>query len=136
MLNSQQKQVDAALAFIFIQRLLQPIDSMDIYKKGFIDRDGKIKITSDDITMLDRVILLLKRLLRGKLSTLANFAFVKAFKRDFTQDLIPRGNILQRAEIKRIVRELDKINEKYSINNSELVRIIAEKEIKNANTFS
>lgn len=138
--NSDRKlQVDAIITFILLKRLLTPIDKTDAYKKGYVDRKG-VSISDHNnkkISLLDKIIFKLKRLLGGRISTLNKFVYVKSLGDDFATRLIPQAGVGNRGEVKRLIRDLEKINEKYGMSGlDEMFETVLHEEMHNMTDYN
>lgn len=113
----RKQQVDAVIAFIFLKKLLTPIAQTDSFKKGLVNDRGMpiSQEANKKVSILDKIIFKLKRLLGGRMNTLNKYIYVKTLGGDFTKNIIPMAGIGNRAEVKRLMRDLSKINEKYDI---------------------
>ncbi len=134
--REQRERVDDILSFAVIKKLVTPIKKTNAYKLGLVDSVGKIirNPTTDEehmaLTLFDKFIFKLKRLLGSKISQLNNFLFVHTLNNDFYNNLIVKGGIEKKAEIKRIRRDIDKLSEKYDIDVDELLIYMIHEDIK------
>ena len=116
--NTQRENLDSVLTFIFLKRLMTPITRSKAYRMQLIDATGRVikKPETDEekaaLTLLDKFVFKVKRLLGSKLTQLNNFLFLQTLSNDFYNKLVVRGSIEQRAEIKRLQKDIDKIAEK------------------------
>jgi len=129
--------IDSVLTYMFLKKIMTPIVKTPAYKLGLVNNVGKVikKPVTDaeksTLTILDKFIFKLRRLLGTKLTQLNNFLFLQTLSNDFYNKLIVKGSIEQRAEIKRITRDIDKIAEKYDCDVTDLVYLIANEETRN-----
>ena len=112
--------VDTIMSYILVKKLVTPIVRTDAYKMKLVNGAGKvIREPENDkehgsLTLLDRIVFKLKRLLGSKLLNLNNFLYLTTLSNDFYNKLVVRGTIRQRAEIKRIQKDVKGIKEKYN----------------------
>lgn len=117
MADTKRETLDSVLTFIFLKKLMTPITKMPAYKKGLVDNTGKVIKTPEtpderaSLTLLDKFMFKMKRLLGSKRTQLNNFLFLQTLSNDFYNKLVVRGSVEQRAEIKRLQRDIDKIAE-------------------------
>ena len=122
--------------FLFLKRLVTPIVKTDAFKLGLINNVGiQIKEPQSDdefraLTILDRFIFKIKRMLGGKMAQLNNFLFVQTLGNDFYNKLVVKGRVDQRAEIKRIKRDIEKLSENYDCNIQDLLILLLQEELK------
>lgn len=114
-MNLEQKEnIDNILTYILIQKLVTPIIKHPAYAMGLVNSAGRVirkPVTVAErmaLTTFDKIIFKLKRLLGGKLLNLNNFLYMSTMNNDMYNKLIVRGSINQRAEILRIIRDVDK----------------------------
>lgn len=117
MAQEKHENIDSVILFIVIKKIVTPITRTDAYKFGLVDNAGKvIKIPKTDeekeaLTTLDKFIFKLKRLLGAKLTVLNKFLYLQTLNNDFYNKLIIKGTIDTRSEIKRIKKDVEKIQE-------------------------
>jgi len=125
---SNRIDIDTVLTYLLIKKLTTPVVQSSAYKQGLVNNAGRvIKEPETDkekeaLTIFDKLIFKLKRLLGTKLTTLNNFLYVTTLGNDFYNKIIIRGTIEQRTEVERIKRDIKKLQEKY---NCELEDIIS-----------
>jgi len=119
--------VDTIMSYILVKKLVTPIVRSEAYKMKLVNAAGKVIREPEtdkehgSLTLLDRIVFKLKRLLGSKLLNLNNFLFLQTISNDFYNKLVVRGTIKQRAEIKRIARDVKGIKEKYNIDTEEII---------------
>lgn len=124
--------IDTILSYILIKKLVTPIVRTDAYKLGLVNNAGKVirePETPNEVgamTLLDKVAFKLKRLLGSKLLNLNNFLYLQTINNDFYNKLVVKGSITQRAEIRRILRDVKGIKEKYDIDETDVIRMLLE----------
>lgn len=135
--EDHKSNVDAIMSFIFIKKLVTPIVRTEAYKLNLVNAAGKvIKEPQTDkeneaLTLMDRIVFKLKRLLGNKILNLNNFLYLQTINNDFYNKLVVRGTIKQRAEIMRIAKDVKGIQEKYNIDTEELICSLIKEELEN-----
>lgn len=115
-----KNNVDSLVVFVFLKRLLEPITQTDAYKLGIVDTNGKVlkvpesKEELESLTILDRLVFKLRRLLGTKISILNKFLFILTTKNDYLNNLSFNNTVQGRAEMIRIKDELNRLGEKYN----------------------
>ena len=131
-----KSNVDTILSYILVKKLVMPIIRSDAYKLKLINQAGKVikePVTEPEhaaLTLLDRIVFKLKRLLGGKLLNLNNFLYLQTINNDFYNKLVVRGTVRQRAEIKRIARDVKTIKEKYNLESEEVLYSLINEELE------
>jgi hypothetical protein len=116
MVASQQEDIDSILTFILLKKICTPIVKLEAYKLGLINSSGKIirePVTEEEkvaLTLLDKLVLKLRRLLGSKTTALNTFLYMQILSNNFYNKLAVKGTVAQRAEIMRIKKDLDKIS--------------------------
>jgi len=115
-----KNNIDSIITFILLKKLINPITSTDAYKFKLIDKQGKvIRVPKTDkekdaLTILDRFVYKLKRLLGSKLINLNKFLYLRTLNTNMYDKLNIKGNVEQRAEILRLNKDINNLQEKYS----------------------
>jgi len=137
MASAEHKQnVDTIMSYILVKKLVTPIVRTDAYKLKLVNQAGKVvKEPTNDreheaLTLLDRIIFKLKRLLGGKLLNLNNFLYLQTINNDFYNKLVVRGTIKQRAEIQRIAKDVKGIKEKYNMETEDVIYSLLKEELE------
>lgn len=131
----KKSNVDTILSYILIKKLVRPISSTPAYKLGLVDNSGKIirkpeiEEEYEALTILDRIIFQIKRLLGHKLMTLNNFLFLQSNNNDFYNNLVIRGTTKQKAEMVKINREFKDLQEKYEMETEDVMNLMIYEEI-------
>ncbi len=131
---NNKENIDKILAFILIKKLLTPINSTEAFKKGFIDNSGKIiKIPAKDeqeyLTLLDKLIFKLKRMIGSRITELNNFMYVKNMDDSVYNLLKTTGNVDQRVGILRLKKDLNEVLDKWNINEDNLIGILLNEQL-------
>jgi hypothetical protein len=135
--DKHQNEVDTIMSYILIKKLVTPITQTKAFKMGLVNGAGKVirepKTDEENavLTILDRIVYKIKRLLNTKLLNLNNFLYLQTINNDFYNKLIVRGTIKQRAEIMRITKDVKDIKEKYNIDTEELICSLITEELQN-----
>jgi len=117
----QVKNIDMILTYLLLKKLTQPIVQSKAYKEGLVDASGSVlreprsPIEEMAMTLLDKVVFQLKRLLGPRVIKLNKFLYLQTLNNNFYNKLVVRGTIDQRAEILRIIKDMKTIQEKYNI---------------------
>jgi len=115
-----REEIDNIISYILIKKLVSPITKSKAYSLKLINNAGRVikePETEEErhaLTVLDRLIFKLKRLLGGKLINLNSFLYLSTLSNDFYNKLVVKGSIEQRAEIIRIKQDIQKLAEKYN----------------------
>lgn len=125
-----KQNIDSIITFLLIKKLITPFTSTEAYKLGLIDLNGKIiKVPETDkekdaLTILDRVIIKLKRLLGNKIINFNKFMYLKTLNVNMYNKLNVKGTVEQRAEIIRINKDIRQMQEKYQMNFDDILQIV------------
>jgi len=137
MATSKHKQdVDTIMSYIIVKKLVQPITRSDAYKLKLVNQAGKVvrepktDKEHEALTLLDRIVFKLKRLLGSKLLNLNNFLYLQTINNNFYNKLVVRGTINQRAEIQRIARDVKGIKEKYNMDTEDVIYSLIKEELE------
>lgn len=137
--NSEQRNnIDAIITFVFLKKLLTPFVRTPAHKLGLIDTAGKvIKEPSTDeermaLTLLDRVIFKLRRLLGSKILIFQSFLYTLSMggEGSMYSKLIIRGSVMQRAELQKIERDMKMKLENVGISFENYLEYLVEKEVE------
>ena len=137
-MNLKEKDnIDKILTYVFLKHLVTPIIKTDAYKMGLVDNNGRIirQPKTDDekksLTLLDKTIFKIRRMLGAKVSQLNSFLFLQTLQNDFYNKLVVRGTVEQRAEIKRLEKDINGITENYDAHFEDLLMELLHNDIKN-----
>jgi hypothetical protein len=125
-----KQNIDSIITFLLLKKLITPFTSTIAYKLGLIDLNGKIiKVPETDkekdaLTILDRVIFKLKRLLGNKIINFNKFMYLKTLNIDMYDKLNVKGTVEQRAEIIRINKDIRQMQEKYNMGFEDILQIV------------
>lgn len=134
-MEENKRRIDDALSFLTIKKLVTPVNKTDAYKMGLVDTQGKIirkpenEKEENALTLFDKFIFKLKRLLSGKISQLNNFLYVQTLDNSFYNNLVVKGAIEQRASIRRIKSDFDKLAEEHGVSYEEIFLALIHEEI-------
>jgi len=129
-LLKEGKWIDAAILLVLTKRLLTPLTRMDAYKLKIIDRDGKklkdpkTSKEKDAFSMLNRLIIKIKRLL-GTIGIAALGAFLVFLKEEKEKSItnINKEMLMEEINKENLMEDFDlKLNalfETYDINKEE-----------------
>ena len=116
----QRENVDNIISYILIKKLVTPITRTKSYQLKLVNNAGRVIKEPESeqerhaLTVLDRLIFKLKRLLGGKLINLNSFLYLSTLSNDFYNKIVVKGSIESRAEIIRIKKDIQKLAEKYN----------------------
>ena len=134
--QKHKSEVDTIMSYILIKKLVTPITQSKGYKLGLVSGAGKVirepktDAENESLTILDRIVYKIKRLLNTKLLNLNNFLYLTTINNDFYNKLVVRGTIKQRAEIKRIAKDVKGIKEKYNMDTEEIICSLIKEELE------
>lgn len=126
------EHLDMVLTYVLVQKLLTRINNTKAYELGLVDSQGlsiKPPETDEDeeaLGMLDKFVFKLKRMLGPKMNQLSNFLYVNSLDNDITKYLTVKGGVQNRASIKRVKLDVDKLAEKYDMSTDQLVMCLIE----------
>jgi hypothetical protein len=138
-MTSNQKKlqtIDAVVVLLIIKKLITPVIRTDAYKVGLVNSVGMVIRTPNNdsekamLTLLDRFVFKLKRLLGTKLVQLNDFLYVQSSPNVYNQ-LQPSGNLEQRAEVIRISKDITRLQEQYKCDREYLVNVLLNEETRN-----
>jgi hypothetical protein len=136
-IEKRKQEIDAVIAFILLKKLLTPINQTDAFKTGVVDAKGVAMSDDKELSVLDKIIFKLKRLMGGKIHALNKFIYVKTLGGDYTRYLIPQAGVGKRAEVKRLMRDIDKLNEKYELDGlDEMFEMIIHEELQKMTDYN
>jgi hypothetical protein len=127
---NNKNNIDSIITFIFLKKLMTSFTQTNAYKLKLINASGKtIKIPQTDeeknsLTILDKLVFKVKRLLGSKLLNLNKFFYLKTMNIDFYQKLMIKGSVEQRAEIIRINKDIQNLQEKYNLDLEDLLSVV------------
>jgi len=128
---SDSVKVDSVISYILLKKLMTPFTKTAAYEADLINEDGRvIKQPETDkekeaLTLLDRVVFKIRRLLKGKMSNLHTYLWLQTRDRNqFYNKLVVRGSVEQKAEIKRIKRSLSNVAESFDCSIDDLLKTI------------
>jgi len=130
--RSKRADVDAMVAYLFLKKLMTPINRTEAYRKGLVNGVGKtIKEpkTEDEkqaFTLLDKMIFRIKRLLGTRVANLFNFLYLQTLNNQIYNNIIIMGSVQQRAEIKRMAKDLTRLQESYQVDPETMTLMLLE----------
>lgn len=137
-MNSENiKNIDSIISYLLIRKLICPIIKSKAYQLGLVDITGKvIKEPSNPteesaLTVLDKLVFKLKRLLGTKLLVLNKFMYINTLNNSMYDKLNVKGNINQRTEIKKMINDIKNLQESNNINEEELIYSLLTESLEN-----
>ena len=110
-----KRNTDALLAYLFLKRLMTPFVRTDAYKLGLINNSGRViknptnDIERDALTIFDKIIFKIKRLMGGKLLNFNKFLWLATTNDDLLNRIVVNGSMEERSEVQRIQKDIDNI---------------------------
>ena len=123
--EQEKSNIDSVLTYILIKKLVTPIVKTKAYELGLIDNAGhslrKPETDSEKsaLSVFDKFVFKLKRLLGGKVMNLHRFLYLQTLNNNFYNKLIVRGSVENRAEIQRIKKGVEGLQEKFGYDSLE-----------------
>lgn len=136
-IKSKKPDVDAMVTYLFLKKLMTPVFNTDAYKLKLVDNAGRVikepetPHEKEALTLLDKLILKMKRLLGTRVANLYNFLYLQTLGMDAYNNLIVMGSTAQRAEIKRIAKDFKRLQESHEINMDDVIYNLLTEEIAN-----
>lgn len=129
-----QEQIDSIITYVFLKKLLTPPVKTKAYKLGLINEAGhvieepKTDEEREALTVLDKTIWKIRRLLGNRITQLKAFLWlITRDENEFYNKMVVRGSVETRAEIKRIKKDVERVAESYECSvNDMLLSIIKE----------
>jgi len=128
---NQKEKVNAVLSFVVLKKLITPIKNTKAFEKGYVDASGKltekgheIEEKDPDFSFFDKVMFKIKRLLGSRTAQLNTFIYLQTVDTDFYDDIVIKGGIHRRGEVKRVMRDVEKIIEKHDISMDDLTKMV------------
>jgi hypothetical protein len=124
-------KIDSIIAYIVLKKLITPITQSKAYKLKLINASGRVtkepttREEKEALTLLDKIVFKLKRLLGSKLQELNPFLYLYNSP-DMYNKLIVNGDIKNRAEIKRIEKDIKSLQENYHISKEDILAILVD----------
>lgn len=132
-----KRDVDDIISFILIKKLITPIVKTDGYKLGLVDNAAKVKREpkteqeKDALTILDRVVFKLKRLLGSRLLNLHSFIYLQTLGNNLYNKLIVKGSVQNRSEIRRIAKDIRQVAEANNTEVEDVMKALIKEELEN-----
>lgn len=137
-MSDQLQDIDSIISFIFLKKLMTPISKSKAFSLGLVDSVGSViknpesKEEEDALTLLDKTIFKIKRLLGTKLTQLHAFLYLQTLNvNQFYNKLVAKGSVESKAEIKRIKKDIQKVAENYNCDVNDLIHIMITEDIVN-----
>lgn len=129
------EKIHKVMAFILMRKMVEPIRKSKAYELGLIDRTGKIikQPETDEereaLTLTDRFLLKIKRMLGSKVAQLNTFMYTKTHDVDVEDAFVPKGSVDKRAVVKRVEDDMIKLLEKYEMSQEEFYTLLIADEL-------
>lgn len=134
-IKSKKQDVDALVTYLFLKKLMTPVFNTDAFRLKLVDNAGRVikePVTPQEknaLTLLDKLILKMKRLLGTRVSNLYNFLYLQTLGQNVYNNLIVMGSTAQRYEMKKIAKDFKRLQESYDISMEDVVYNILTEEI-------
>jgi hypothetical protein len=138
MYKSKKVEIDALICYLFIKKLMTPILSMPAYRKGLIDSAGRVvkepitKSDEESLTLLDKIVLKIKRLLGPRVASLNQFLYTQTLGLNMYNSIICMGSPTTRAEIIRVSKDLKRLMESNKMSVEDTVLLLLEEDLNNS----
>jgi hypothetical protein len=133
MSDNKRKKLDDILNLIVVKKLITPITKTEAFKKGFVDKDGKtIKSDNEDfeLSLFDKLMFKIKRLLGPKLNQLNNFLYVQTLDDDVLNNIVITGGLEKKGATKRVKADIEKLTERYNIEIEDVMLLMLHEQLK------
>lgn len=134
-IKAKKADVDALVTYIFLKKLMTPVFNTDAFRMKLVDNAGRVlkepetPLEKDAMTLLDKLIFKMKRLLGPRVTNLYNFLYLQTLGINMYNNLIVLGTVAQRAEIKRIAKDFKRLQESYDIGLDDVIYNLMTEEI-------
>ena len=134
--KSKKADVDSALTYLFLKKLMQPIMATPAFKAGIIDQTGKILREPDEkgaelFTLMDRMVIQLKRLLGPRIQSLYNFLYLQTLNNNLYNNVLVMSSPMQRAEVKRVSKTMKTMMESQNMEVDDLIYCLLTEDLLN-----
>lgn len=130
------EHLDQVLSYILVQKLLTRIKNTKAYKLGLVDDQGRVIRSpktdeeKEALTLMDKFIFKLKRMIGPKINQLSNFLYVNSLEDDATKFLAIKGGVQNRASVIRVKKDIEKLSEKHNMSTEDLLKCLLAETIK------
>lgn len=111
--NPQREDVESAVAYIVIRKLMRNLKDTSAYKLGLIDsrykliREPETEEEEDALSPLNLLVFQIKRVLGPGISRLFAFLYVNNSSEDkYLDSLLTRGMLKNRSDITKVINDL------------------------------
>lgn len=132
------EHLNSVLSYIIVKKLLTRIENTNAYKLGLVDTNGiTVKVPESDdeklaLTLLDKFIFKIKRMLGPRANQLSNFLYVNSLEGGVEEFLTVKGGAQNKSAVKRVTDDLKALSEKYNMSTDDLIKYLIWEEVKNA----
>jgi hypothetical protein len=130
-------KIDNVLAYVFIKKLIRPINTTKAFKLGLIDNEGKLlkEPETDEeqrsLSLFDRIVFKIKRMLGSRVSQLNAFIYLKSLDDDFYNNMVITGSLSKKSAVRRMEKDIENVLEKYDIRSDELFKMLISEQYRN-----
>ena len=134
-MKSKKQDIDALVTYLFLKKLMQPFFNTPAYKMKLVDNAGRIikePVTPQEkeaLTLLDKLIFKIRRLLGTRIANLYNFLYMQTLGTNLYNNIIVLGTPAQKAEIKRVSRDFRRLQESYNMSFEDVAYALMTEEI-------
>jgi len=127
---SNTEQINNVLSYVLVKKIMTRVNRTKAYKLGLVDFEGKTKKTPDTadersaLTILDKYVFKLKRMLGPRINELSNFLYVNSLDSNVEDFLTVKGGAQNKASVKRVSDDLVKLKESHDISSDDLIMLI------------
>lgn len=134
-LKSKKQDIDALVTYLFLKKLMQPFFNTTAYKMKLVDNAGRIikePVTPQEkeaLTLLDKLIFKIRRLLGTRVANLYNFLYLQTLGSNLYNNVIVLGTPMQKAEVKRVAKDFRRLNEQYNMSFDDMMYTLMTEEL-------
>lgn len=132
---SNTEQINNVLSYVLVKKIMTRVNRTKAYKLGLVDFEGKTKRkpeTTDEksaLSILDKYVFKLKRMLGPRINELSNFLYVNSLDSNIEDFLTVKGGAQNKASVKRVSDDLIKLKETYDLTSEDLITIMLSENI-------
>lgn len=128
-------EIDSVLTFLFLKKLMTHVVKTKAYNMGLINENGYLvkqpetQEEKEAVTLLDKTIWKIRRLLGTKLGSLRSFLWLQTHDSNkFYANLILKGSAEKKSEIRRIKKSVSKVAEQHNCSVDDLLYTILQEQ--------
>ena len=130
------EKMEKVMSFILMKRLVIPIKRTKAFELGLVNRTGRIikePETEEEkkaLTVFDKLIFKIKRLMGSKLAQLNRFMYLQNSEEDFSDNIIVLGGVERRGMVKKMLDDMKHLFEKYDVSKEEFFNMVLMEDIR------